>query len=183
MDNKMSSINRHQVTIQVPAIIGRGEKQELVTRLLTISPPSPPVFRIKDIDKEVVITNTVLVPEAKKVIIDGYIDKNINYKTIAEFTEEAVDGPLDQFTTRIEFATFVIVNSLVPLRPTDQVEILSASVEGEKDELMSPNSVPVGAPSWAVTYNQLLEKMIVKITLKITRIEDIPITPASSRMC
>lgn len=183
MDDKMSSTNCRQAFMQVPVIVGRGEKQELVTKVLTISPPSPPVFRIKDIDKEVVITNTLLVPEAKKVIIDGFIDKNINYKTIAEFTPEAVDGPLDQFTTRIQFSTFVKVNTPCPLFPTDHVEILSAVVEGEKDELMSPNPVEAGAPDWAVTFNELLEKMIVKVTLKVTRMEDIPLKASPPRIC
>ena len=152
---------------------------------MTISPPSPPVFRIKDIDKTVVITDFKLVPLTMdnapktcdeflgKVIINGYIDKNINYKTIADFTATDVNGPLFQFTTRIPFATFVEVKSTEPLRETDTVEILSAIVEGETDELLNPNPVPVGAPSWAVTFNSILEKVIIFISLKVTRSEHV----------
>ncbi|MBF8984665.1 DUF3794 domain-containing protein [Lutibacter sp. B2] len=66
--------------IQVPVIIGQGSKQTLVVSKLRISPPSPPVFRINNIDTEVIITNMKVIPG--KVIINGYIDKNINYKTL-----------------------------------------------------------------------------------------------------
>ncbi|MBV7273015.1 DUF3794 domain-containing protein [Clostridiaceae bacterium UIB06] len=172
--------------IQVPKIIGFGKKQEFVVRELTISPPSPAVFRIEDIDKIVVITDFKLIPLNTnnygrkvcdkffgKVIIDGYVDKNINYKTITDFTGTDVNGPLYHFTTRVDFATFVEVVATEPIKETDNVEILSAFVEGEKEELLNPNSVPVGAPSWAVTYNSILEKMIIGIELKVTRSEHI----------
>lgn len=171
--------------LQVPVIIGFGQKQDLVVTELTISPPSPPVFRIVDIDKTVVITDFKLVPLTMdnspktcneflgKVIINGYVDKNINYKTITDFTATDVNGPLFQFTTRIPFATFIEVKASEPLRETDTVEILSAIVEGETDELLNPNPVPVGAPSWAVTFNSILEKMIIFISLKVTRSEHV----------
>jgi len=171
--------------LQVPVIKGFGEKEELVVSQITIAPPNPPIFRIISIDKEVVITNFKLVSiydahECKssykaKVIIDGFIDKNILYKTITESTGQAVGGPVFQFTTRINFATFVEVKSKEPIYKTDQVEILSAFVEGEKEELLDPNDVAIGAPDFAVTYNTLLEKMIVKIKLKVTRLEHVPV--------
>lgn len=184
MENKMISNNaKPKKTLQVPVIIGFGEKQELVVKELTIAPPSPPVFRIINIDKEVTITNFELIPISDvddgepcwgaKVIIDGFVDKNINYKTIEDFTADSVNGPVFQFTTRVDFATFVEVKAKEPILATDQVEILSAFVEGEKNELLNPNAVPVGAPSFAVTFNTILEKMIIKIKLKVVRIEHI----------
>lgn len=172
--------------LQVPVIIGFGEKQDLVVQQLTISPPSPAVFRIKDIDKTVVITDFKLVPITMvndipktcdkflgKVIINGYIDKNINYKTITDFTATDVNGPLFHFTTRIPFSTFVEVKATEPLKETDTVEILNAIVEGEQEEFLNPNPVPVGAPSWAITYNSILEKIIIFIRLKVTRSEHV----------
>ena len=169
--------------LQVPVIKGFGEKQELVVKELTVSPPNPPIFRIINIDKEVVITNYKLITACDtedaqgfwraQVIIDGFIDKNIVYKTISDFTDDAVGGPVFQFTTRIDFATFVEVKAREPIFKTDKVEILSAFVEGENEELLDPNPVPLGAPCFAVTYNSLLEKMIVKIRLKVIRIEDV----------
>ena len=186
MDNKMIPVKpAPKKILQVPVIKGFGEKQELVVSQITIAPPNPPVFRIINIDKEVKITNYQLVAACEpdegqtswraKVIIDGFIDKNILYKTIREFTGEAVGGPVFQFTTRVGFATFVEVKSKEPIYKTDNVEILSAFVEGEKEELLDPNCVPDDAPAFAVTYNSLLEKMIVKIKLKITRVEHVPV--------
>ncbi len=182
-------------TLQVPVKIGWGEKQELVVKEFTISPPSPPIFRIKDVDKEVVITQTKLVPTVKyidpaedldgcvpcwwwsKVIINGYIDKNVNYKTITDFTSEDVNGPLYHFTTRVPFSTFIEMKSKEPVKETDKVEILSAVVEGEKDDLLDPNPVAANAPEWAITYNELLEKILIRITAKIVRIEEVTVQP------
>ena len=169
--------------LQVPVVVGYGEKQELVVKLSTVSPPSPPIFRIVDIDKEVVITNFSIVPPTcktgdkwiGKVILDGYIDKNVNYKTITDYACDAVNGPLYQFTTRIDFASFVDVAANEPFDEYDNVEILEAYVEGEKEELQDPNPLDSGAPDWAVTYNKLLEKIIIKIKLKITKIEHIKV--------
>ncbi|MGH4140709.1 DUF3794 domain-containing protein [Clostridium sp.] len=169
--------------IQVPVVKGFGEKEELIVSELTISPPNPPVFRIVDIDKEVIISNSkltlVCIPEGcqshynTKVIVDGFIDKNILYKTITDFTDSAVGGPVYQFTTRIPFTTFVEVKTKDPLCKTDKVEILSAVVVCEEDELLDPNDVATDAPDFAITYNTIVERMIVKIKLKITRVEHI----------
>jgi hypothetical protein len=174
-----------QKSIEALVVVGHGEKQELVVKENLIAPPSPPVFRIKDIDKTVVITDYKLVPiknnDSKcsnppywgKVIINGYIDKNINYKTITDFTLTEVNGPVFQFTTQVQFATFVEVKSTVPLRDTDIVKIVKAEVEAEKEELLNPNPPQTGAPSWAITYNSILEKMVVFIKLKILRDETV----------
>jgi hypothetical protein len=185
MDNKeILSCNPPKKLLQVPVIVGWGEKQELVVKVSTVSPPSPPVFRIEGIDKKVVITNLLIVPPTcktgdkwlGKVILDGYIDKNVNYKTITDYTCDAVNGPLYQFTTRIDFATFVDVVADEQFCENDNAEILEAYVEGEKEELLDPNPLAEGAPDWAVTYNKLLEKIIVKIKLKITKIEHVTVT-------
>jgi len=185
MDNKVIiSKPTLKKLLQVPVIKGFGEKQELVVSQITIAPPNPAIFRIIKIDKEVKITNYQLVSTSEpddcqsywkaKVIIDGFVDKNILYKTITDFTEESVSGPVFQFTTRVDFATFVEVKAKEPIYRTDNVEILSAYVEGEKEELLDANCLAEDAPTFAVTYNSLLEKMIVKIKLKITRIEHVP---------
>lgn len=165
--------------LQVPVIKGFGEKQELVVKQITIAPPNPAIFRIVQVDKEVTITNLKLAhfcADRATVIIDGFIDKNIIYKTITDSTCDSVGGPVYQFTTRVEFATFVEVKSKEPIISTDQVEILSAVVEGEIEELLDPNPVPEGTPSFAITYNTILEKMVVKIKLKIIRIEHVTVS-------
>ncbi len=158
----------HVPVIQVPVVVGDGSKQILVVSKFTICPPSPPVFRIKDIDKEVVITNKKVI--FNKVILNGYIDKNINYKTIEHIhTDEGVtsyNGPLYHSTTQVPFSAFIDVEGALE---GDDCEIERAYVEGEKDELYEPNAQQPEA------YNKLLEKDVVKIVLKVTRTERITV--------
>ncbi len=189
-------------TIQVPVIVGTGSKQTLVVSKLWISPPCPPVFRIKDIDKEVIITNCKVIPG--KVIINGYIDKNINYKTIKRYYKGAVCGPLFHFTKKIPFSTFIDITAEPgeEVREGDKCEIIEAFVEGEKDELLCPvrggygcsenndeseidseiyededieeieeNDVESSSYRWPKAYRLILEKDVVKIVAKVTRIE------------
>ncbi len=203
-------------TLQVPVIIGWGEKQKLVVKEITVSKacgdkprtdiglgsspvpghgPEPclpaAIFRIVDVDKEVVITKTKLVPRIEsdiptcspvkeywsKIIINGYVDKNIIYKTITCHTKDDVMGGLNQITTRVYFSTFIEVKSKEPVKETDRAEIVSAIVEGEDEELLDPNPVDKCAPEWAVTYNKLLEKMLIRITAKVVRIEHVTVKP------
>ncbi|MBF8983165.1 DUF3794 domain-containing protein [Lutibacter sp. B2] len=172
----------HKKLIQVPVIIGKGSKQTLVVTELQISPPSPPVFRVKDIDEKVVITNKKVIPG--KVIINGFIDKNINYKTLEHFHDGAVNGPLYHYTAQIPFSTFidVIPNKGEEITEGDNCEILEAFVEGEKTELLCPvspaehgESCDPKPPCPPPVYRKLLEKSVVKIVVKITRIEHIEI--------
>ncbi|MBK1809110.1 DUF3794 domain-containing protein [Clostridium sp. YIM B02505] len=181
--------NKHQCNkvLQVPVVVAYGETQELVVSESIISPPSPPAFRVVNVDAEVVITNLELIPRIihntcnpdglwwAKVIVDGYIDKNINYKTIEDTTADSINGPLYHFTTRVPFSTFVEFSSCEPLCETDTVEVLEAFIEGERTTLTDPNPVAVGAPDWAITYNRISEKDIVRINLKVTRLEHVPV--------
>lgn len=212
--NKMSqessasklSCHTHPQLIQTIVTTGKGEKQKLVVATDPIAPPSPALFRVIDTDKRVVITNRkLIVPEPDnsgqagksncppcsswgKVIINGYIDKNVIYKTISDFTSTAVNGPVFQFTTQIEFSTFIEVHAIPgeQIRETDEVIIENPYVEGESEEPVNPNPVAAGAPPWAITYNDLLEKIIVKINVRTQRQEGIfvnPVNPAPPRDC
>lgn len=171
--------------IQTIVTTGKGEKQKLVVATDPIAPPSPALFRVIDTDKKVVITNKkLIVPECSswgKVIINGYIDKNVLYKTISDFTSTAVNGPVFQFTTRIEFSTFVEVHAEPgqQISETDKVVIEDPYVEGESEEPVNPNPVATGAPPWAVTYNALLEKIIVKINVKTQKQKGIFVNPVN----
>lgn len=171
--------------IQVPVVIGEGSKQFLLVTILTINPPSPPVFRIKDIEKEVKITNCKVIKD--KVIINGYVDKNINYKVAKHVHKDegrpVVNGPIFHYTTQIPFSTFIEVPGAME---GDNCEIEAAVVEGEKDELIDPNvhpHVPTNnndtekKHSCPVTYNKLKEKLVVRIDVKVTRTEKINIDP------
>jgi hypothetical protein len=187
--SKARPYSKHQCNkvLQVPVILAYGETQELVISESIISPPSPPAFRVVNVDTEVVITSLELIPRIihntcrpdglwwAKVIVEGFIDKNVNYKTIEDTTADSINGPLYHFTTRIPFSTFVEFSSCEPLCENDNVEVLEAFIEGERTTLTDPNPVAVGAPDWAITYNRISEKDIVRINLKVTRLEHVPV--------
>ncbi|QIB26751.1 DUF3794 domain-containing protein [Caloranaerobacter azorensis] len=166
--------------IQVPVVIGEGSKQFLLVTVLTIAPPSPPIYRINNIEKKVIITNCKVIKD--KVIINGLVDKNINYKTVEHVHEDenrpVVNGPLYHYTTQIPFSTFVEVPGAME---GDNCEIESAIVEGEKDELMDPNICSNNNDP--VTYNKLKEKLVVRIDVKVTRTEKINVeSPLTSKI-
>jgi len=162
--------------IQVPVVIGKGEVQVLVVKELTISPPGPPIWRIKDIDKEVVITNLVVIPvdcgRKGKIIFNGFIIKNINYKTVEDVCHNAVSGPLFHFTTKIPFEGFIEITPEhgEKIKEGDRAEVLEAFVEGEKDELLCPEKIECEK-----VFNKILEKMLVFIKAKIVRIKEIKV--------
>lgn len=122
-------------TLQVPVIVGNGEKQILVVSEHFFKPPCPPIFRIKDIEKKVKIKQCKVIDS--KVIVSGFIDKNINYKVFKHFCKKSVCGPLFHFTTKVPFCTCI---DIIPcegeeVRPGDRCEILEAFVEGQKNDL------------------------------------------------
>ena len=163
--------------IQVPVIIGTGNKQTLVVETLTVAPPAPPIFRIIDIDKKVIITDKKVIPGtefmAGKVIINGYIDKNIIYKTLPTPAGYPATGPIQHYTTLIPFSTFVeIDDTVIPqdkVLEGDECEILEAFVEGERNELLDPLGTD------PETYATLLEKDLVRIVVKIVRVEHLDV--------
>lgn len=166
----------HSHIIQVPVVIGKGEVQVLVVKELTISPPGPPIWKIKEIDKEVLITNLVVIPvdcgRKGKIIFNGLIIKNINYKTVDEVCHNTVSGPLFHSTTKIPFEGFIEITPErgEKVKEGDKAEILEAFVEGEKDELLCPEKI-----EGEIVFNKILEKMLVFVKAKIVRIEEIAV--------
>lgn len=163
---KTKYVQKPKKEIQVPVIIQRAETQFLVYDQTNVAQLSPPVWRIKDIEKEVIITD-ITVGEGK-VILNGYIDKNINYKVKADFVDDIiVDGPLQHHTSQVPFQEFIEVPCAME---GDHCEILDAFVEAEADNLINPAPVPPNPPN---TFQTVEEKMVVRIIVKITRIDEL----------
>ena len=155
-------------TIKVPVVIGENFCQVLV---VTEIPLDPPALTIKDIDKEVKVTNCKVIQD--KVIVNGILHKNINYKTLDECkrTDEhemedrhhlkddfhLVCGDVRHCSVDIPFHCFVEV----PGAEEDMdCQIEAAFVEGEKDELICPTKKD--------TFKVLKEKAIVRVDVKVT---------------
>jgi hypothetical protein len=156
--------------LQVPVIVGKGSEQFFVEKDVTISPPSPPIFKIVEIEKKVVVTDTSVIPG--KVIFNAFIWKNVIYKTVEDVSDGIVNGPLFHATFKIPFAGFVEIKPIGcdKIKESDTAELLEAFVEGEKDFLHGESTC-----KGITVFDKLLEKDVVKITFKVVRTEHVPV--------
>jgi len=155
--------------LQVPVIVGKGSAQFFVEKDVTISPPSPPIFKIVDIEKKVIVTDVAVIPG--KVIFNAYLWKNVIYKTVEDVCDGIVNGPIFHSTFKIPFGGFVEIDSKGDkCKEGDIAELLEAYVEGEKDYLHGETSCK-GVP----VFTKLLEKDVVKLVFKVVRIEHLPV--------
>jgi hypothetical protein len=157
-------------TLQVPVIVGTGSAQFFIENDLTISPPSPPVYMIKEIKKWIEIYNTKVIPG--KVIFNAWIWKDINYKTVKHVHDNIVNGPLYHSTTKIPLAGFVPITATTGelVSEDDHAEVLENIIEGEKDHLYDPDTIEC-----ETVYKKLHEKLVIRITFKVTRQQDVPV--------
>ena len=159
--------------IQVPVIKGEGSKQIFVTKTIKL-PENKEAFKIESVDFKVKIESKdlkVIPGKPGKVIINAKLIKNVVYKAVESKCEDVVFGPLLHATTEIEIADFIELDKPGhEIKATDKAEVLEAFVEGFKEELEKPekeNSVKV--------FEKIKEKIIVKIKLKVTRMEHIEV--------
>ncbi len=156
--------------LQVPVIIGKGSEQFFVEKDVKISPPSPPIFKIENIEKKVFITDAHVIPG--KVIFNAFIWKNVIYKTVEDVCDGIVNGPVFHATFKIPFGGFVEIEPIGcdKIKEGDKAELLEAFVEGEKD-FLHDESICKGQK----VFGSLLEKDVVKITFKVVRTEHLEI--------
>ncbi|MCY6355620.1 hypothetical protein [Clostridium sp. ZS2-4] len=159
--------------LQTKVIVGRGTAQFFLEKDIAFLPPIPPVFYVKEIKKWVDVYNMKVIPG--KVIFNAWVWKDINYKTAQYVCEggNQVNGPLYHSTTKMPLAGFVDITP-VPgeeILPTDEAEVLEAFVEGEKDHWSDEVDVGKGV----IAYKKVHEKMVIKITFKVVRIEHVPV--------
>lgn len=156
--------------IQVPVIVGKGSEQFFIEKEVKIAPPAPPIFKIENIEKKVIITDAHVIPG--KVLFNAYLWKNVAYKTVEEVCDGVVTGPIYHATFKFPFGGFVEMKPIgcECVKEGDIAELLEACVEGEKDFLCD-ESICKGVK----VYNSLLEKDVIKITFKAVRYEHLPI--------
>lgn len=164
--------------IKVPEVIGRNSTQVLIESVICF-PEHFPAVEIKDIIKKV--KNLSVHVCKNKVLINGVLHKNINYKT---FEGEIKCGKLESFFGDVKhigvdmpFATYIDVPGA---KPGDKYQIEFAGVEDgcEVDILEDP------VPKCSVkAYKKLREKVIVKIDLKVLREVQITVCPEKCDIC
>ena len=156
--------------LQVPVIVGEGEEQFFVEKDITVAPPSPPVYMVEEIKKWVEVYSKKVICD--KVIFNAYLWKNIVYKTVEHVHDETVNGPVYHSTLKIPFGGFVKIKHFdgEEVKEGDKAELLEAFVEGERDHWHDESCI-----QGITVYNKLLEKTVVKLKFKVTRIEHVPV--------
>lgn len=171
--------------LQVPVIVGTGTAQFFIEKDIKISPPSPPVFEIKEIRKKIDVYEMKVIPG--KIIFNAWLWKDINYKTVEHVHDDSVNGPLFHLTTKIPFGGFVatVAADGEEVREGDTPELLEAVVEGEIDDLHDKEEI-CGVP----VFEKLLEKVVVRLTFKVVRIQHVTVeesvsthTPTAKPQC
>lgn len=165
-------------SIKVPEVIGRNSTQVLIESVIAF-PECFPAVEIKDVVKKVKDLSVHVCKN--KVLINGVLHKNINYKT---FEGEIKCGKLDTFFGDVKhigvdmpFAAYIDVPGA---KPGDKYQIEFAGVEDgcEVDILEDP------IPKCSVkAYKKLREKVIVKIDLKVLREVQITVCPEKCDIC
>lgn len=165
----MSTMNTIK-TLQVPVITGEGEGQFFVEKDTRISPPSPPVFKIKEIKKRVEIITAKVI--RGKVIFNALLWKTVVYTTVEHVHDETVNGPVFHSTFRIPFGGFVELHPFPgeKVKEGDKAELLEAEIEGSKDILHDERCVDD-----IKVFNKLLEKTVVRLKFKATKIEHVTV--------
>ncbi|WP_024832298.1 DUF3794 domain-containing protein [Ruminiclostridium josui] len=169
--------------IMVPEVIGRNICQTLVECVVPF-PEQYPAVEIKDIQKEI---RDIIVHVCKnKVLINGILHKNINYKTYEGKSDfyyacqryDSFYGDVRHVAVNIPFACFIEIPGA---RPGDDYEIEYADVEDscEIDILEDP----IWQKGAVTQYRKLREKVIVKIDIKVLRNVQITVKPEKHNIC
>ncbi len=170
--------------VKVPEVIGRNYCQILLEQEIPFA-PNYPALEIKDIDKDV--KDLILSVCKDKVLVNGKLHKNINYKTYDSSgcfkcgceEYDVIFGDVRHVHVCIPFSGFIEVPGA---RPGDNIEIEYAGVEDlcELDILKDPCYVKGLAQP---VFKKLKEKVIVKIEVKVLRPVQITVEPRKPNIC
>lgn len=170
--------------VKVPEVIGRNYTQILLENEIPFAPGCP-ALEIKDIMKEV--KELILSVCRDKVLINGKLHKNINYKTFENIGRikchcedlDVIYGNVKHVSVSIPFSGYIDIPGA---RLGDTVEVEFAGVEDccELDILKDPYYVRGCA---VPVYKKLKEKVIVKIEVKVLRPCQITVDEERPNIC
>lgn len=177
-------MEKEKKCVKVPEVIGRNHCQILLETEIPFA-PGYPALDIKDIMKDV--RDLVMSVCTDKVLINGKLHKNINYKTfdctgrVKCHCEdlEVVYGDVRHVGIDIPFAGYIDIPGA---RPGDYVEVEFAGVEDACELDMLKDPCYVRGCKYPV-YKKLKEKVIVKIDVKVLRPVQITVDPERKNIC
>ena len=167
--------------IQVPVIKGEGSKQIFVKKTIKL-PENKEAFKVHSVDFKVKIEpkDLKIIPgKPGKVIINAKLIKNVIYKAVECKHDDVVFGPLLHATAEIEIADFIELKKPGhEVKETDKAEVLEAFVEGFKEELEKAEK-----EDGVKVFEKIHEKIVVKIKLKVTRMEHLEVEVEDHKPC
>lgn len=157
-------------TLQVPVIVGEGDAQFFVEKDTVIAPPSPPVFKILDVEHSVEIITAKVIKG--KVIFNALLCKTVKYSTVEHQHDGTINGPVYHSTFKVPFGGFVELEDYPGEKVCEEAkaELLEAEVEGSKDILHDETCV-----EGITAYNRLLEKTVVRLKFKAVTIQHVEV--------
>ncbi|PJI09589.1 MULTISPECIES: hypothetical protein [Clostridium] len=155
--------------------IFNAEYEKLIVNVLTVNAPNSPILTIDSTKNTVKITNSKIQSPIRKVndkwegsiILNGYVENTVIYKTVSNIISNTISGNIQFLTTRIDFEINAVASSITKFSPKSKLDVVSAYIENERKNLIEPNPVLPNHPVWALTYNKLLEKILIKVQIKI----------------
>ena len=162
------------ICVKIPVVIGQNSCEVMVVTEI----PTPSLYEIKDINETVSVTNCLV--QTNLVIINVVLHKDINYKQVTDTISydtnlTAFTGPVVASTTDLPFHCFMDIPGALP---GDDCQVESASVIGEKDELINPNSS--NSPT---TFDSLMEKAVIQVVVKVTRTQQVTVSSLTPSVC
>lgn len=170
--------------VKVPEVVGRNYCQILLENVIPFA-PCHPALEIKDIKKKVKDLNIKVCKN--KVLINGVLHKNINYKTLEKTHSYKHDcqsyrikyGNVKHVAVDLPFSCYIEIPGA---REGDYYEVEYAGVE-DSCEIVKMLE-PVKYRDCCITlYKKMKEKCIVKIDIKVLRHCQITILPNKPNIC
>lgn len=155
--------------IEASTIIGRGSTDLFIEQDISIPDSSPLIWSIDNIKVKVEINKINLIND--KVIVSGFANININYKTLLSSCNEATTGNLNYIQVKIPFTTPIDfkIEPMIKLKCSDNYQLIKSQCLGITYKLCDPSNI---SPC-EVVYNKLATQLVIQIKLIATRNERI----------
>ena len=155
--------------IEATTIIGSGSTDFIIEKEIDIPEALPSIWTIDNVEATIKLTD--ISPTMKKIIVSGFIDINVNYKTLMTSFDNVSTGKISHIETNFPFSTPIdlITDDNINLKKSDVVKVVTAKCLAE-NHILSDSLI---IPSEEVVYNKITTQLLLQIKVMATRKEKI----------
>lgn len=155
--------------IEATTIIGSGSIDFIIEKQIDIPEALPSIWTIDNVEATIKLTD--ITPTLKKIIVSGFIDINVNYKTLMTSFDNVSTGKISHIETNFPFSTPIdlITDDNIKLKKSDVVKVVTAKCLAE-NHILSDYLI---IPSEEVVYNKITAQLFLQIKVIATRKEKI----------